>query len=205
MARQGENTRERILDAAHGLTLERGFAASSIDMVLERAGITKGAFFYHFKSKADLARALVERYAAAEDRMLQEALERAEKLSRDPLQQMLIVVGLAIEMFEALDEPHPGCLFASFCYQNELVSDEVRGLIRDGMLAWRRVFADKLHAAAAHTPPRMDVDLERVADMFLTVFEGAFVMARSLDDAKQIADQLRNYRNYLELLFTSAA
>ena len=64
--RDGSATRERILDAAQRIVLERGFAATSVDAVLEEAPATKGAFFHHFPSKNDLGRALLKRYAAAE-------------------------------------------------------------------------------------------------------------------------------------------
>ena len=49
MARKGENTRERILQAADALIMESGFAGTSIDDILKSAGLTKGAFFHYFK------------------------------------------------------------------------------------------------------------------------------------------------------------
>ena len=79
MPRSGEQTREKILDAAHGLALRRGFGATSIDRVIEAAGITKGAFFYHFDNKGELGRALVERYARYEQTLIDEFVERAER------------------------------------------------------------------------------------------------------------------------------
>jgi TetR/AcrR family transcriptional repressor of nem operon len=202
MPRDGESTRERILNVSHALILANGFAATSIDMILEQAGITKGAFFYHFKSKADLARALVERYAEMDHHLLTDIVVRAEKLSSDPLQQVLIMVGLSQELFEGLTEPHPGCLFASYCYQKELFSEEVRGICSTSMLDWRRVLVDKLRAAQSRRPPRMTVDLDSLADMFMTVFEGAFVMSKTLGDPSTLVKQLRHYRNYVELLFS---
>jgi len=50
-------------------------------------------------------------------------------------------------------------------------------------------------------PPHRAVDLDEVADLFSTVFEGAFVMAKSLEDPKLIARHLAHYRRYVELLF----
>ena len=50
------DTRERILDAAQQLVMERGFSATTVDAILEAAGSSKGAFFHHFASKADLGR-----------------------------------------------------------------------------------------------------------------------------------------------------
>src|SRR5690606_41602255 len=79
MARNGAATRKSIMDAAQALILETGFSATSVDTVIARAGITKGAFFYHFRTKADLAEALVERDAAEDLHLLEEHLTQAER------------------------------------------------------------------------------------------------------------------------------
>ena len=94
MARDGAKTRAKILDVGQQLLLDHGYGGMSVDQVIEAAGITKGAFFYHFKSKNDLAQALLERYIQMDDDMLHDLMQRAEGLSHDPLQQYLIFLGL---------------------------------------------------------------------------------------------------------------
>ena len=59
---KGERTRERIMDIAYESIVQKGFAATSIEELVEAAGITKSGFFYHFKDKNDLARQLFERF-----------------------------------------------------------------------------------------------------------------------------------------------
>ena len=76
--RAGEATRTKIMDASERLILGQGFAATSIDEIIGRVGITKGAFFYHFPSKNALAMALIERFAEADLSNLHTSLERAE-------------------------------------------------------------------------------------------------------------------------------
>src|SRR5262245_45146360 len=87
MAERGERTRERILAAAEPLVLENGFAGTSLDDILSATGLTKGAFFHHFKDKSDLARALVERYAARDQAMFERFAAEAQAATDDPLQQ----------------------------------------------------------------------------------------------------------------------
>jgi AcrR family transcriptional regulator len=62
LARQdrAERTRNAILDAAAAVFNERGFAGASLSEMLARAGVTKGALYFHFSSKEELAMALVE-------------------------------------------------------------------------------------------------------------------------------------------------
>ncbi|MGD8710745.1 MAG: TetR/AcrR family transcriptional regulator [Ectothiorhodospiraceae bacterium] len=191
------------MDAAEALILEQGFAGSSVDRLIQAAGVTKGTFFYHFATKLDLAKALVERYAELDRSQLEDNMRRAEKLSRDPLQQLLIFVGLLEEAAAELTEPYPGCLFASYCYESGLFGDEIHGTIAEAMAFWRTGLGAKLREVAERYPPRMDVDFDSLADALTVVFEGAFIVSKTYREASVVAEQLRHYRNYLELLFSS--
>ena len=66
-----EQTVERILDAARRLFLEKGYEATTIqDIVDELGGLTKGAVYHHFKSKADIMNALGDRLFLEHDPFL---------------------------------------------------------------------------------------------------------------------------------------
>lgn len=189
------------MDAAEALVLDYGFSGTTVDAVISRAGVTKGAFFHHFPAKADLARALVERYAELDAQHLEQTMARAERLSRDPLQQLLIFVGLFEEEMEALTEPFPGCLFAAYCYQAQLFDEATIDVSRKAFTLWRDRIRQKLEEITSTYPPREDVDLESLADMMSTIFEGAFVLSRTLTDSGLVAEQLVHYRTYLRLVF----
>jgi len=199
--RSGAGTRDRILDVAEALILDHGYAATSIDQIIAGVGITKGAFFYHYKAKKDLAQALIDRFARADHRLLHETMARAENLSRDPLQQLLIFTGLFIETAEKLEEPYPGCLFASYCYESGQFDADVLAVIEQAMLEWRHVLGDKMRAAIEAHPYGDEIDVDGLADMFTAVIEGAFIMSRVFKDPRTFAQQMRHYRRYLELVF----
>jgi TetR/AcrR family transcriptional repressor of nem operon len=201
MRKDGMATRERILDAAQNLILDRGYVGMTVDHVLEEVGITKGAFFHHFKTKDDLAKALLRRFAEKDAQIYAETRERAEKLSDDPLEQVLIFVRLFEEMFEGLTEPYPGCLFASYVYELQQFDEETRTLIRDSFRKWRELLKEKFEVIARKYPPRVEVDAASLADVFTVVLEGAFISSKALDEPQVIGEQLRHFRNYLELLF----
>lgn len=204
MPRNGAATRTAIMDAAEGLILKQGFAATSVDDVVAEAGITKGAFFYHFKSKAALAQALVARYAELDAAHLERNLARAETLSRDPLQQVLIFVGLFKEEAAGLTEPYPGCLFASYCYEAQLFDEHTHETIRAAMRRWTERLGGKLAAVIERHPPRLPVAAESLADMMIVLFEGALILSKTSKEPRTVAEQLGHYRNYLELLFAPA-
>ena len=70
--------------------LEKGFAATSIDELIAGVGITKSGFFYHFKDKSDLAKALMRRYIDEHDATLADIFRRADELNDDPLHGALV-------------------------------------------------------------------------------------------------------------------
>lgn len=201
MPRDGSITKTKIMDEAQNLFIDRGYAATSIEQIIDRSEITKGSFFYHFKGKGELALELVKRFAEADGNLVDGMLARAESLSRDPLQQMLIMMRLYEEAFEGTDRAPDGCLFAAYAYQSDIMSDEITTIIVGAIeYATNRIHA-KLEEAAREHPPLTDVDLRSLALLFTTQFEGAFVMARTLPDPGTMLDQIRHYRHYLELIF----
>lgn len=69
MARQERavRTRRAILEAAASVFDERGYEAATIADILTRAGVTKGALYFHFSSKQDLARGVLDEQFAEEE------------------------------------------------------------------------------------------------------------------------------------------
>lgn len=189
------------MNEAQALILDNGFGATTVDAIIQKAGVSKGAFFHYFESKSELGYELVKRYAEADALHLQKTLSKSEGLSKDPLQQLLIFVKLFEQEMDALVGPYPGCLFASYCYQSELFDENILKLIRESMLAWRKRVLEKLEVISEIYPPQEEVDLESLADMLLVIFEGAFVLSQSLQEIKIVARQLSHYHTYLSLLF----
>jgi TetR/AcrR family transcriptional regulator, transcriptional repressor for nem operon len=202
--RDGTATRDRILDAAQQIVLERGFAATSVDAILAAAPATKGAFFHHFPSKNDLGRALLERYAAADERMLDDFIAGAEAETDDPAEQLIAFVRHFEQAADELAPTQPGCLFVSFIYESHLAGDGDDDLIATSIRHWRERLLDKLTAAARAHPPATTVDLPSLADQVFTTFEGGFILTRAMHNPSHLRAQLAHLRHYLELLFQVA-
>ena len=59
-AEKARQTRQQLLDVAIRLFAERGFDATSLQMIADEMGVTKAAVYYHFRAKTDILLALVE-------------------------------------------------------------------------------------------------------------------------------------------------
>jgi len=201
MASKGENTRKRILDTAQAMILDHGYAGVSVDQLISSMGLTKGAFFHHFKSKQALARTLIQRYSDDGVQLFRDNLARAKKLSDDPLQQFLIFIGLYEELFEGLAEPYPGCLLASYVMEMQQFDEEMRSIINVEFELSRTELTKLIKEISKRYPPHVALDPVSLADCFMSAFEGAFILSKSLHEADITAQQLRHYKTYVELLF----
>jgi TetR/AcrR family transcriptional regulator, transcriptional repressor for nem operon len=201
MARSGTETRERILDAAERLILDKSLSATSVDEILTESKSSKGAFFHHFPSKNHLARALVERYAANDTAFLDEIMAKAEAASDDPGRQVIAFLRLFEQGADETVSQQPSCLYVSYIYDKQLFVDGTNDVIAGAFVAWRERLAEKLREAAQAHPPRAPVDLDALADHLSTTYEGAFMMGRAIRDPGLMHRQLELVRQQVALLF----
>jgi len=192
------------MDLAESAILEKGFGATSIEELISAAGITKSGFFYHFRDKTELARALLVRYIDREEVLLDDLFNRAHELHDDPLHAFLIGLKLFAEMMADLPEGHPGCLVAIYCYQERLFDAEIVRMNAEAATAWRIRFRNHLDLIAAKYPPRDNVDLDALADMVSTIVEGGIIMSKAMKDPNILAEQIILFRSYIKLLFSPA-
>ncbi|MEM9426207.1 MAG: helix-turn-helix domain-containing protein [Pseudomonadota bacterium] len=195
------DTRSRILDVAEAAVLDKGFEATSIEEIVAGAEISRGGFFYHFKDKNALARAMLERYIETEDVLYDDLFARARELNDDPLHAMLIGLKLLAEMLEEMPKGHPGCVIAATAYQDRLFDAGVRELNRQAILSWRKRFRGMFEEIAAVYEPREPVNMDALGDMVSGVVEGGLVLQRALREHKNASEQIMLFRTYLKLLF----
>ena len=75
-------TRRRILEAAFQEFYLNGFQAGNVETIVEKAGVTKGALYYHFADKADLGYAVVDE--VIREPLLAAYLDPIERSEGDP-------------------------------------------------------------------------------------------------------------------------
>jgi len=201
---KGERTRAKLLDVAYDSIVHKGFAATSIEELVEAAGITKSGFFYHFKDKNDLARQLLERFLAEDNAILDALEQRARALSDDPLQSFLIFLNLYAEMMDDMPDLHPGCLVATITYQEQMFDPEVRQMNADSVLALRSRFARWLEEIAQRHPPRAIVDINALADNLTVIVEGAIILSKALGDRQLMGRHTRLFRDHVKFVFGAA-
>jgi AcrR family transcriptional regulator len=99
--------RGELIDCAQRLFLSRGYERTTINDVIAATGLSKGAFYHHFRSKEDLLEAIAARFA--EQSLVQVAALRADR-SRDALANLNLMLALGREW----KREHMGELHAMF-------------------------------------------------------------------------------------------
>ena len=185
-------TKEKILDAAMKLMLAQGFEATSVDAIVAGAGATKGSFFHFFKSKEDLGKAALERFARVQMERFQSAPFQKEK---DPRTRVLGWVDAAIA---ALQDPAlpKSCLLGNFSQELAPTRPEFRALCAQWFSRSAEGLARDLSAAGRD-------DAARLADMFLAMIQGSLILMKAKQDASIGIENMRHFRSYIQGLLAS--
>ncbi len=195
MPRDGSATRTRILDAAETLVKDNGFAATSVDEVIALSSSSKGAFFHHFPTKADLAVHLVHRYVEADIAELEEALAAVAGVD-DAGERLVAFIRWFEDRGDAVMAATSNCLYVAVLTERQLVDEGTTDDVLRAVVAWRTAIVDLLRAAL----PGSTLDLDAIADHVFVTFEGAFMLCRSTGEPEHMRRQLRVLRLMVEAL-----
>jgi len=76
MQQRSEETRNKIIESAVKLFSARGFNSASVDYICKDAGVSKGAFYHHFKSKQELFLALLDTWLQTIDNAIEASQDK---------------------------------------------------------------------------------------------------------------------------------
>jgi AcrR family transcriptional regulator len=142
--RSGRETRTEILTVASELFTEQGYEATSLREIAERLGITKAALYYHFPSKDDILRALVEPVMG----VVRELVERLEA-ARDVSEWADALSWVVATMYEHMD------FFRLLERNRNLITDETLGKLDHAEMHERVEAAARATASSVQEEIRM--------------------------------------------------
>jgi TetR/AcrR family transcriptional repressor of nem operon len=189
--------RARLLDAAVDVIRAQGYSATTVDDICARAGLTKGGFFHHFRSKEDCALAAAAHFASRADSMF--ATAPFHQLA-DPRERVLGYVDFRKTMLRGALSQFT-CLFGTMVQEAYETHPEIRAACERHIgehadfVTTDIAEAKRLYASDADWSPAS------VAYFTQSVIQGAFILAKSQGKATVAADCLDHLRHYLEGLF----
>jgi TetR/AcrR family transcriptional repressor of nem operon len=199
--RDPEKTRASILGAAFEEIYHRGFHDASVNDIVARTSLTKGAFFHYFSTKNDLG------YAIADEVLREMVLDRWIR----PLASYRNPVQGIISRFRKIIESTPDEHMALGCPLNNLTQEmsSVDPVFREKLLAVMQLWISEtekyLKKAQAEGYLNPDANPRHVAEFVVMVEEGAFAMVKNLRDKKVYWSLYDSLKRYLESISAKPA
>lgn len=194
------DARTRLLDAARDVIRRKGFDATTIEDLCHAAGVTKGACFHHFKSKEALGVAAAAAWSEQTGALFAAADYHAVA---EPLDRLLAYIDLRIALIDGT-LPEVTCLVGTMAQTVYDQSAVLRAACGDSIAGHAATLEPTIAEAIAASGRALDTSPQSLAMHVQAVIQGAFVVAKALDDAGRARDSLAHLRRYLELLLTPA-
>ncbi|MBN2376920.1 MAG: TetR/AcrR family transcriptional regulator [Sedimentisphaerales bacterium] len=193
MGGKGQKTRSDILMAGARLFSLHGYSETSMNDILENTSISKGAFYYHFKSKRDMVIAVLEKLREDYEREVFEPV----RARPDPAERFKNLLGLLSELSESGRWDYCrllGRLTQEFSRQEDELGDEIAETMKWVVDFWAEVIEDAQAAAAL----RDDIAAKALAELGVTLYLGAISQqTKSADEATDLRELLHNFYTLL--------
>lgn len=190
-------SKAKLLDAAIRVVRTKGYSATRIEDVCAEAGVTKGSFFYHFKSKDDLALAAVEHWKSSAGELFANA---PYHLAADPLDRVLAYVDFRKTILT-------GELREFTCFAGTLVQEtyatnaQLRAACESSICGHAKTLEADFEAAMQKYGVIDEVTAASLARHTQCVIQGAFILAKATGSAAVAAESIDHLGRYLTLLF----
>lgn len=196
-----QDGRARLLTAALSVIRMKGYTATSVDELCAAAGVTKGAFFHHFKSKDDLAVAAVEHWTETTGAFFAAAPYNAHP---DPLDRVLAYIDFRKSIIQG-EVPEFTCLVGTIVQEAYATRPDVRDACAESIFGHASTLALDIAQAKAVRVIEGDWTAEDLAQHTQAVIQGAFILAKAKNSRTPALESLNHLRRYIELLFGVAS
>jgi len=192
------DARTKLLDAAIDLVRAQGYAATSVDDLCRKAGVTKGAFFHHFETKDALAVSAADYWSEMTSALFASAPYHGHE---DPLDRVLAYV----DFRRALLQGEPAaftCFVGTTVQESFATNDAIRAACENSIFGHAETLVADISAAMRKHRIKSDWTAQSLARHTQAVLQGAFVLAKASGSAAIAVESANHLRRYIELLFS---
>ena len=196
------SARDKLLTAAFAVIRAQGYAATSVDDLCAAAGVTKGAFFHHFKTKEAVGVAAAEHWAATTGEFFRAAPYHDHA---DPLDRVLGYIAFRRSILQGATADFT-CLVGTMVQETYAEHPAIRDACAASIWGHAATLEADIGATmAARGMAPTDWTAASLALHTQAVLQGAFILAKARDgsaDAVTVAfASVDHLRRYVELLF----
>jgi len=189
--------RQKLLASALSLIRERGYSSTSVDELCAQAGVTKGAFFHHFKSKGALGIAAANHWSQLTRSFFEAAPYHQHG---DPLARVLGYLDFRKALLKGAI-PEFTCLVGTMVQEIYDTNPDIRSACDASISGHAATLEPDIAAAMKRYRIRAPWTAASLALHTQAVLQGAFILAKAKGDAAVAAASIDHLRRYIELLF----
>ena len=190
-------SKTRLLDAALHVIRAKGYSATRIEDVCEAAGLTKGSFFHHFKSKDDLALGAADYWIEGTGALF---LSASYHVPADPLDRLLAYVDFRKSLLMG-DLPDFTCLVGTMVQETYDTHPAIREACNRSISDHAATLVPDIEEAIRQRGIQANWTAESLALYTQATIQGAFILAKAKHTRVVAAECIDHLRRYLELLF----
>ncbi len=196
-AQAPHESKTKLLNAALHVIRAKGYAATTLEDICQRAGVTKGSFFHHFKGKDELALSAAAHWDAMTEGFFASAPYRQIE---DPLDRLLGYIDFREDILQG-DLPDYTCLLGTLVQETYATHPDIRAACEKGLSAHIAVLTRDIEAARERYAPDAPWSPESAATFIQIVLQGAFIFAKARQGPEVVSESLAHLRRYLGVLF----
>lgn len=190
---RAEITRERILETAADEMYRSGYQAASIGQMLKQLGISKGCFYHHFQTKAELGYAVIdELYGPGQKAFWDDALA-----GDDPLSALIELLRCMAGDLKG-EKLVCGCPINNLAQEMSPLDEGFRTRLERIYRRWHQRLTEAFLRAQRDGRMADDVDVAEVASFVMATTQGATGMAKNAQDNQVFTQSVRGLVRYLE-------
>ena len=194
------DARSKLLAAALSLIRAKGYTATTVDELCSAAGVTKGAFFHHFKSKDALGIAAAEHWSATTGAFFASAPYHDHD---DPFERLIGYIEFRKAIIEG-DLAEFTCLVGTMTQEVYGSNPAIRDACAASIFGHAATLEPDIEAAMKARGIAADWTPASLAAHTQAVLQGAFILAKATGGRAIARDSVDHLKRYLLLLFETA-
>jgi len=191
------SARTKLLDAALALIRTKGYSATTVDDLCAAAGVTKGAFFHHFKSKEELGVAAADYWSEVTGALFAGAPYHQHA---DPLDRVLAYIDFRKALLVG-GLPDYTCLVGTLVQETYDSAPAIRDACGRCITSHAATLEADIEGARVERGMVTDWTTKSLTLHTQAVLQGAFILAKATGGVKVAEDNVDHLRRYIELLF----
>lgn len=197
LAQIQHESKVRLLQAAFYVIRKKGYQATRVEDICEAAGLTKGSFFYHFKSKEDMALTATEHWNEETEVLFASAPYQAVE---DPLDRLLAYIDFRKSLLHGAIDDFT-CLVGTMVQEVYATHPQLQKACEQSISGHAATLEPDIAAAMEKYDVHGEWTPRSLALYTQAVFQGSFILAKAHDGPEVAEMMVDHLRRYVELLF----